>query len=580
MALGPQLGWFAAVLPTFTLLGLLAGGSVTAQELAPENSPSAHSPAQPRLRTTRPSDYSDGLLASFARYRPWPERRNVVGFFARGPLRNYIAVDLSPSEDSSSPILHEYLHSFTHENYPGVPVWFDEGLAEYYSTFAIVGAEARVGLLVVPHLDWLRAGNWLPLDELLRVDHTSALYHETERTGTFYAQSWLLVHYLMSDPERSRQLGRLLDGLAAAEPLEEALATAFGAGAVPALERVLRRYLDSSRFTFLKVPHDPQSFSVAHGPLALPRALAQLGELLLAFDPPPTGEALRHFAAALEGAPQEPLALLGLGRLRALAGDEEGAIDHYRRSAASGLALPQLALGAALLEPLLARASFAALAPAEQARLAEARTALEAASAEGAWGMAPVLLATTYLFDGDAAQGLALFAAAQRRMPSRSEVYYGQALLVAREPDAERAFAICDRLARLEASRPRATAQPAYAQAARRTVVHTLLYAAGQGIERGDEQKTLAVLSDLEPRLRELGLAGFDQTLHGLRSVAHHNLAVRALRELTALANAGRLAEALTALDELLPRIEDEGMRGQAEEFRRQLVNALGARRP
>ncbi len=43
-------------------LAILPAGNIDG-ELAPKNSPLAHSPAQPRLRTTRPSDYSDGLLA-------------------------------------------------------------------------------------------------------------------------------------------------------------------------------------------------------------------------------------------------------------------------------------------------------------------------------------------------------------------------------------------------------------------------------------------------------------------------------------------------------------------------------------
>lgn len=83
------------------------------------------------------------------------------------------------------------------------PLWFREGYAEYLSTFrvindrtALVGEIPRYRLAVLQNLDWI------PLDALFGA-RSYDMGHPIE---VFYAQSWLIVHYLMSDPERAQSL--------------------------------------------------------------------------------------------------------------------------------------------------------------------------------------------------------------------------------------------------------------------------------------------------------------------------------------------------------------------------------------
>jgi hypothetical protein len=44
----------------------------------------------------------------------------------------------------------------------------------------------------------LRQTQLLPLSALFAVDASSANYHENNKASIFYAESWLLTHYLMT----------------------------------------------------------------------------------------------------------------------------------------------------------------------------------------------------------------------------------------------------------------------------------------------------------------------------------------------------------------------------------------------
>src|SRR5439155_1233507 len=106
---------------------------------------------------------------------------------------------------------HEYTHALLDAAMPEAPLWLNEGLAEYLSTFTATADRAQAGAPVQAHLDWLRTHDLMPLPELFAIGAGSAAYHEGDRRGTFYAQSWLLTHMILSgtDDDLSR-LGRVL----------------------------------------------------------------------------------------------------------------------------------------------------------------------------------------------------------------------------------------------------------------------------------------------------------------------------------------------------------------------------------
>lgn len=89
---------------------------------------------------------------------------------------------------------HEISHSYLHAAVPQIPLWLDEGLAEYFEV-----APGRQGLNLA-HLRMLRgeweAGRWRP--SLSRLERLTTL---DQMTQLDYAESWAWVHWMLnSDP--------------------------------------------------------------------------------------------------------------------------------------------------------------------------------------------------------------------------------------------------------------------------------------------------------------------------------------------------------------------------------------------
>ena len=71
------------------------------------------------------------------------------------------------------------------------------------------GQRAVVGRLIPSHLQLLNERRHLSIAELLAVETSSASYNEGERQSLFYAQSWALVHMLVSGaPNRASLLAK------------------------------------------------------------------------------------------------------------------------------------------------------------------------------------------------------------------------------------------------------------------------------------------------------------------------------------------------------------------------------------
>lgn len=89
-----------------------------------------------------------------------------------------------------SDLRHELTHAYLNSSVGTLPLWLDEGLAEYYE---VVGVPQRINR---EHLPWLTDGlknyTWRP-----DLDRLAAVARPEQMTHTDYAESWLWVHYLM-----------------------------------------------------------------------------------------------------------------------------------------------------------------------------------------------------------------------------------------------------------------------------------------------------------------------------------------------------------------------------------------------
>jgi tetratricopeptide (TPR) repeat protein len=138
-----------------------------------------------------------------------------VGLYQGGPEKHYVVLRCGTEGDRPYHTLyHEYTHALMHLNFANLPLWLDEGLAEYLGNASLGDKEVRIGLIDPSHLYILQQNKFLPIETLLGVDHSSPYYNEQDRASVFYAESWALVHYLLLDPD-ARQKGLLSKFLAA-----------------------------------------------------------------------------------------------------------------------------------------------------------------------------------------------------------------------------------------------------------------------------------------------------------------------------------------------------------------------------
>ena len=200
--------------------------------------------------------------ASFAPYKLRREEetakdaRSVVGQFFGHPEGVYILLNaFPPGRQSSLPtVYHEYVHFFVARNLGRVPLWFNEGLAVYYSSFEIRGRRLELGLPPEDFLVWARNRSFWPFERLFAEDGTSPEFLDPEGRTVFYAQSWALVHYLLTgDEERSRRAGAFLSALHRGETPASAWEAAFGEP-LAGLERTLRGYVNQPTFPFKVLP--------------------------------------------------------------------------------------------------------------------------------------------------------------------------------------------------------------------------------------------------------------------------------------------------------------------------------------
>ena len=272
---------------------------------------------------------------SFAPYRGG---RNIAGFFQRRFDANYVAVQVDDAR-SLGIVYHEYLHYFVERNIPALPLWLNEGLAEFYRTMERTKNGVDLGVPPPEHLELLRS-RLFPLDALAQVTHTSPDYNEQGRQGLFYATSWAVADYLLTGdgPRRRGQFTGYLQSLAAGTPPERAFAAAFG-GPPGRLEEGLRahlrRVIDTGVYHYWRVRFDDLNVDekATARPMTRDELLARAG-LLLA-DPTASGGAEQveeHFRAALALNPRCAPALLGEGLLRMKPQPTAEAREFFRRA--------------------------------------------------------------------------------------------------------------------------------------------------------------------------------------------------------------------------------------------------------
>jgi tetratricopeptide (TPR) repeat protein len=202
-----------------------------------------------------------------------------AGFWLSGEDRIFIVLNLS-QPDPWRAVEHQFAHYMLNYNYPATPPWFDEGFAEYFASLNLTPKTAELGSdpelrpsaqtdLLGHQVDVKNSKSfteilqnpvWLAWPDLLTMKNRATGGQEGTHHSLFYAQSWILVHYLLNKDKMS-ELGKYF-GLVEIQrmPVEEAIQQAFGIS-VAQLDQEVKGYFHSLRplFTALDDSHRPNA---------------------------------------------------------------------------------------------------------------------------------------------------------------------------------------------------------------------------------------------------------------------------------------------------------------------------------
>jgi tetratricopeptide (TPR) repeat protein len=249
-----------------------------------------------------------------------PVSRDTAGFYtASGSGIAAFADERSGLRDQQI-LLHEIAHHLMMQYRPlPYPGWYVEGFAEYLMTAKFDKDSIEYGLPSAHRVSWLTYSQWMPLDRVLFAQGPRT----PEQNALFYAQSWLLVHYLLRDSEQRPKLIQYIAAVAKGEEPKKAFGEAFGI-TVKQMDSDLRSYARKSMtYTRLK------RASVAEPPpIKITQLSAAAEDLLLlkaAMDVRDPGEEsqtlLKQVRATAAKHPEDPFATRVLAQAEALYGD-------------------------------------------------------------------------------------------------------------------------------------------------------------------------------------------------------------------------------------------------------------------
>lgn len=148
-----------------------------------------HDPIEVNLFATRRS-YQKFLAVRV------PEGADRAALYVKGADMGRVYVHRHRNFDTD--LRHECTHAILHNALPYVPLWLDEGLAEYFEVPAPLRGRAN------PHLKnvrWASRLGWDP--SLSKLEQKRQL---ASMSAEDYRDSWAWVHFLLHGPQEARQV--------------------------------------------------------------------------------------------------------------------------------------------------------------------------------------------------------------------------------------------------------------------------------------------------------------------------------------------------------------------------------------
>lgn len=202
-----------------------------------------------------------------------------AGEFHSGWEKRFAMVRLDAWQHGAHEVVyHEYTHTLLDLNNHWLPLWLNEGLAEFYGYTRFQEHQIFVGS-PTNRFSTLRTGIPIPIQTLITIDQRSPYYHDENKVEMFYAESWALVHFMVFGPEMDRGVKVIEFARLAQQGIEQEKAFEQVFGDFKNIDKALSQYIN--RFTFaagvLKSPPQIDEKDFSARVLSMAETEAELG---------------------------------------------------------------------------------------------------------------------------------------------------------------------------------------------------------------------------------------------------------------------------------------------------------------
>src|SRR5215469_2073763 len=113
-----------------------------------------------------------------------------AGYFQHGWEKQFAMIRLDAiAPDAYQVVYHEYVHMVLHANFRWLPVWMDEGMAEFYGNTRFEQSKIYIGA-PSGRYGYIQDRSLIPIDTLLAVNQRSPYYHDEDKVQLFYGEAW------------------------------------------------------------------------------------------------------------------------------------------------------------------------------------------------------------------------------------------------------------------------------------------------------------------------------------------------------------------------------------------------------
>jgi len=199
--------------------------------------------------------------------------KGIAGLYTNGfdgpimltPLRGAMKQD----NFNNQVALHEYSHHVLHGYMEtAFPRWYDEGFANYLSTFTLTDGTIQIGRAAAGHTRGLmrRGGlEWVDVEDVVGAIRVYPFADKGSKRGLllnqFYAQGWLYVHYIHSDKELSYRFSDYLKRINSGQEAISAFEEGFGV-TVEDFHKSARKYWYDNEFKVQQFKPKPEFLKV------------------------------------------------------------------------------------------------------------------------------------------------------------------------------------------------------------------------------------------------------------------------------------------------------------------------------